>query len=676
MAETATITTTPNGKHVSKIPGLVSPANVPGTVAESKAPTAAHPAPPPRTPLNQIYVLPAPIRTFPLPAFYPHNPVSLLHLAYVWLSQIFRPPPPEPSVVHVGVWDPETRSVHVKHPASIRALWEQGFYGKGSLSRSEPNWLKRELARRGSPEAKTVSELRTESRREERRLAKWERAKAELEAVERQRLAEAELHAAAAAQSKLNGDFNGHIWEPAESTALATKPNGSAHKTSGQLKAPVGPMELLSLPNSSAMLNGSTTKFTGQFMAPVGPMELLSLPNSSSKLNGTTVRLTGQFKAPVGPMELLSLPNSLSDLELKAPCEREIRADLLGSSVSSHNEPKLVNDDEHAVEASAHAHSSQLMHELFVNGDQPNGHINGVYSLASNSSLPTPTAEPSNGTKDIRKLEPPKRRKSVRFSPNVESTTFQHSDPPNTNHSPDVASKVDTPEPINGESISEPVPSKLSPITGPLSMETAYSSLDTTTNVSEVENKEHFQLSPEEAFFLVFSLGALSVVDPVTASPIPPEHLLRLFRSYSYFPPRSGGLRPDDPFLVNYAVYHHFRSLGWVPRHGIKFGVDWILYQRGPVFDHSEFGIMILPAFSDPAWAEFEHEVPKRSWSWLMGVNRVLSHVLKSLVLVYVDIPTPIVFEESMERGGIAAALKKYTIREVMVRRFSVNRNR
>jgi tRNA-splicing endonuclease subunit Sen2 len=194
----------------------------------------------------------------------------------------------------------------------------------------------------------------------------------------------------------------------------------------------------------------------------------------------------------------------------------------------------------------------------------------------------------------------------------------------------------------------------------------------------EIVNKEHFQLAPEEAFFLVFALGALKVVDPVTNSPISTEHLLSLFRSYSYFPPRpaGSGLRPDDPFLVNYAVYHHFRSLGWVPRHGIKFGVDWIIYQRGPVFDHSEFGIMVMPAYSDPVWEGHEHDEPKRSWSWLMGVNRVLSHVLKSLVLVYVDIPPPTVFEEEMQRGGIAAALKKYTIREVMVRRFSVNRNR
>ena len=200
-------------------------------------------------------------------------------------------------------------------------------------------------------------------------------------------------------------------------------------------------------------------------------------------------------------------------------------------------------------------------------------------------------------------------------------------------------------------------------------------------HADELVNKEHFQLAPEEAFFLVFALGALAVVDLVTLAPISTEDLLGLFGAHSHFPPREvgapwGGLGPRDPFLVNYVVYHHFRSLGWVPRHGIKFGVDWILYQRGPVFDHSEFGVMVMPSFSDKGWAGHEHQAAQKSWSWLMGVNRVLAHVLKGLVLVYVDIPPPAVFEQCMQQGGIAAALKKYTLREVMVRRFSVNRNR
>jgi tRNA-splicing endonuclease subunit Sen2 len=46
--------------------------------------------------------------------------------------------------------------------------------------------------------------------------------------------------------------------------------------------------------------------------------------------------------------------------------------------------------------------------------------------------------------------------------------------------------------------------------------------------------------------------------------------------------------RFDNPFLVNYAVYHHFRSLGWVVKGGIKFCVDLLLYKRGPVFHHAE----------------------------------------------------------------------------------------
>ena len=47
--------------------------------------------------------------------------------------------------------------------------------------------------------------------------------------------------------------------------------------------------------------------------------------------------------------------------------------------------------------------------------------------------------------------------------------------------------------------------------------------------------------------------------------------------------------RADNPFLVNYAAYHYYRSLGWVVKGGIKFCVDLLLYKRGPVFHHAEY---------------------------------------------------------------------------------------
>jgi len=46
--------------------------------------------------------------------------------------------------------------------------------------------------------------------------------------------------------------------------------------------------------------------------------------------------------------------------------------------------------------------------------------------------------------------------------------------------------------------------------------------------------------------------------------------------------------RPDNPFIVNYVAYHHYRSLGWTIKSGVKFCVDYLLYKRGPVFDHAE----------------------------------------------------------------------------------------
>ena len=44
-----------------------------------------------------------------------------------------------------GVWDPLTRSVWVTNRKDSMTLWQRGFFGKGSLSRSEPSWLSRQV---------------------------------------------------------------------------------------------------------------------------------------------------------------------------------------------------------------------------------------------------------------------------------------------------------------------------------------------------------------------------------------------------------------------------------------------------------------------------------------------------------------------------------------------------
>ncbi|KAK3377549.1 hypothetical protein B0H63DRAFT_398226 [Podospora didyma] len=683
MAETTTITMSPPGTDDS---GHAKATLFSEPVATTTSPSPSTKSPsPPRIPLYKVYALPAPIKTFPLPSFNPSNPLSLLHLACAWVWEIVAPPPAEPSVIHQGFWDPATRSVHISDPSSIRALWEQGFFGKGSLSRSEPNWLKREISRRGSEGNKTVSEERTEARREERRLSKWERAKLELEAIELQRSLEQTGSRSESLQGAL---LNDHL---ADATPVDPQPSSALPKSLGEAaqiapvqngssKRPLPPATEEEVPRTSESLKEPVYILNGGLdrqRPPTDPRSLLALPNSLDNDDpGYFLRVPFQEpvspdavpaqepvslpKSPVGPAELLSLPNSSKPMDTNGT--------VLVAQANGHADSKAV--DTHALSDAINgltAKASALTFEdktddVLVNGTKLNGD-HGAHPP------PSPTSP-----------QAAKRRKSVRFSPNISSTTFLSFDPPSPKNRPGAPQKIAGSTLANGNgsaraSVPPPAPAPpaaVEPTVPPVSATTSQSPVV----VGEIQNREHFQLSPEEAFFLVFSVGALAVYDPVTKALMAADKLLSLLRANSFFPPRdTGSLQPDDPFLVKYAVYHHYRSLGWIPRDGVKFGSDLILYQRGPVFDHSEFSIKIIPSHS--GWKEHhQYEKRKVSWSDLMGLNRVSSHVLKSLVLVYVDTPSPEAFDEAMRVGGIAAALKKYMIREVMVRRFSVNRNR
>ena len=204
-----------------------------------------------------------------------------------------------------------------------------------------------------------------------------------------------------------------------------------------------------------------------------------------------------------------------------------------------------------------------------------------------------------------------------------------------------------------------------------------------------IDNQEHLQLNPSEAFFLNYALGILQVHDRATSAVLPSETLFTLFRQHSYFPPREPqDLRSDDPFLLQYVVYHHFRSLGWVVRPGIKFAVDWLLYLRGPVFSHAEFAVIVLPAYTNSYWRstrELQTSTAKKeskSWWWLHCVNRVQSQVRKSLVICYVHVPPPrdrtalAEGETDVKEIDIGQILKRYKVRELTLKRWTPNRER
>ncbi|KAI4219845.1 MAG: hypothetical protein L6R36_008039 [Xanthoria steineri] len=444
-----------------------------GVAFESQAPpisTQPGPKPPrpPRPNYNKLHAQPLPVKTYPLPPLIPHNPLSILHVAFIYLSHIIFPPSSHSGTLMHAYFSADTRSFHVTDEKIARILWEQGFFGKGSLSRSEPAWLQRERVRQGLVLGDTSEEV-TRKRREERKQFKNERARLEREAIDEKLAEEATDHTKS----------NGHI-EP-------------------------------SVPSNVTRTSSS---------------EDIDSQNPASSLN----KVLGEPTSSLGANEPAAIPSS------------EVASDI------------------------------------------------------SNFQLP----------------------------PKV------------------------------------------------------------------IINQEHFQLTAEEAFFLVYALGVLEIQDPHTSQRIPTSRLLSLCRSHSYFPPKPpSSTTPDDPFLISYVAYHHFRSLGWVVRPGIKFGVDYLLYNRGPVFAHAEFAVIVLPAYTDPYWsstAELQAAVKKKtkkSWWWVHCVNRVQAQVKKTLVLTYVEVPPPLVGEgeegitdEAGHVVDIARFLKRYTVRELILKRWTLNRNK
>lgn len=185
------------------------------------------------------------------------------------------------------------------------------------------------------------------------------------------------------------------------------------------------------------------------------------------------------------------------------------------------------------------------------------------------------------------------------------------------------------------------------------------------------ENEEHLQLSLEEAFFLVFAVECIAVSEQKTSStcdqilgggsvgvtPFSIQECWLRFAQASIFAGKSSiappmpmpmpEISPDNPFIVRYAAYHHYRSLGWVVKDGLKYGTDFLLYKKGVMFGHSQFGIRVitcksaaevtlnttqqhwtnpLPLSSTPGLF-VSHGV--HSWQWLLALNRVISQVQK-----------------------------------------------
>ncbi|XP_071407054.1 tRNA-splicing endonuclease subunit Sen2 isoform X2 [Pithys albifrons albifrons] len=165
---------------------------------------------------------------------------------------------------------------------------------------------------------------------------------------------------------------------------------------------------------------------------------------------------------------------------------------------------------------------------------------------------------------------------------------------------------------------------------------------------------EYLQLSLEEAFFLVYALGCLSIY--YGEEPLP---ILKLWEVFTE-------VKPD--FRTTYMAYHYFRSRGWVPKVGLKYGTDLLLYRKGPPFYHASYSVLAELVDED-----FQGPLRRPlSWMCLSGLNRTTANASKELMLCYLIKPSDMTAEEMAS----PECMKRIKVQELIVSRWVSSRER
>ncbi|NXC18497.1 SEN2 endonuclease, partial [Corythaeola cristata] len=138
-----------------------------------------------------------------------------------------------------------------------------------------------------------------------------------------------------------------------------------------------------------------------------------------------------------------------------------------------------------------------------------------------------------------------------------------------------------------------------------------------------------------------------------------PLTILKLWEVFSEVKPN---------FKTTYMAYHYFRSKGWVPKVGLKYGTDLLLYRKGPPFYHASYSV-IAELVDD----NFEGSLRRPlSWKSLSGLNRTTVNASKELMLCYLIRPSDMTEKEM----STPECIKRIKVQELIVTRWVSSRER
>lgn len=167
----------------------------------------------------------------------------------------------------------------------------------------------------------------------------------------------------------------------------------------------------------------------------------------------------------------------------------------------------------------------------------------------------------------------------------------------------------------------------------------AYSSRDGRADI------EHLQLTLVEAFYCSFVAKHLVLKD------MKGKNLTDPSKTWSLFCDRS------QSFPLQFVAYCRYRSVGWLPRSGIKYGVDWVLYPASTKkHSHAPYCI-ILRIGTKPETTEID-----RSWIRLQNRLRLVKNVAKTLVIASVTLKRDVDVTRSFETAFRMVQISEMTV--------------
>ncbi|MFX0019007.1 MAG: tRNA-intron lyase [Promethearchaeota archaeon] len=90
------------------------------------------------------------------------------------------------------------------------------------------------------------------------------------------------------------------------------------------------------------------------------------------------------------------------------------------------------------------------------------------------------------------------------------------------------------------------------------------------------------ELSIEEAYYLLLN-RKITIFDPINNKDLTAKEFFKIAKKI------------HNKFEEKFIIYQDLREKGYVPRPGLKFGADFVVYRKGPGLEHSPFIVHVLP---------------------------------------------------------------------------------